>query len=313
MSQTNHPIIHVGLDIAKDSLELCLAGQSHNLTNDAKGHARLLKLLRAHPGAHVICEATGGYERASLRALQAAQIPVTLTEAGRVRHFARALGRRAKTDLIDAAALALYGERLQPAPTPAPDPAHEELRHITSRRQQLIDTLLGEKNRAAHYAEPFAAKQSKALLRLLEKQIAQCDKAILQLIAGNEVLAAKANRLDAIPGVGRTTAAVVLAHMPELGTLSDESAAALAGVAPYNRDSGNHTGIRHISGGRVPVRTALYMAALSSVRHDPILKEFYLRLRANGKKPKVALVACMRKLIILMNRLLKNPNFALAA
>ena len=312
MSQTNSNIIYAGLDIAKASLELHLAGQSYPLTNDAKGHRRMVQLLRVRPGAHVICEATGGYERPSLRALQAAQIPATLTEAGRVRKFAQVVGRRAKTDPIDARVLAEFGRTLQPEPTPAPDPAHEQLRQITSRRQQLIDTLLAEKNRAAHYEDPFSAKQSKALTRLLEKQIAECDKAILQHLERHPALAAKAARLDAIPGVGPTTAAVILAQMPELGTLSKGAAAALAGVAPYNRDSGKHSGTRSISGGRAAVRTALYMAALSAVRHDRILKDFYLSLRAKGKKPKVALVACMRKLIILMNHLLKNPNFTLA-
>ena len=146
----------------------------------------------------------------------------------------------------------------------------------------------------------------------MEKQIEACDTAITELIAADQVLQAKADRLDAIPGVGTVTAATVLAELPELGRLSDEAASALVGVAPYNRDSGAVRGARHIAGGRAAVRCALYMAALSAVRYDAILKAFYLRLRAAGKKPKVALVACMRKLVVLMNRLLKNPHFQLA-
>lgn len=312
MSQNNLPIIYAGLDIAKATLELYLAGQTHTLANDRKGHARLLKLLRVHP-AHVICEATGGYERPSVRALQAADIPVSLLEAGRVRHFARAQGQRAKTDCIDAKVLAAYGTALAPAATAAPTAQQETLRQLTTRRRQLVETKVTETNRSEHYLDALCRKQSRTLLRLLEKQIAQTEEAILDLISQDADLSAKAERLDQIPGVGSATAAIVLAEMPELGTLSDESAAALAGVAPYNRESGALRGGRHISGGRSQVRSALYMAALSAVKHDAILKEFYLRLRAAGKKPKVALVACMRKLIILMNRLLKNPNFKLAA
>jgi transposase len=312
MSQNNPSIIYAGLDIAKATLELYLAGQTHTLSNDRKGHSQLLKLLRPH-NAHLVCEATGGYERASVRALQAADVPVSLLEAGRVRHFACAKGRRAKTDPIDARVLAEYGAAFRPAATTAPTQQQETLRQLTTRRRQLVESLVAETNRSAHYIDPLCARQSRALLRLLEKQIAHCEQAILQLIAQDADLSAKSARLDAIPGVGAATAAIVLAEMPELGTLTDESAAALAGVAPYNRDSGAHSGGRHIYGGRGAVRCALYMAALSAVKHDPILKDFYLRLRSAGKKPKVALVACMRKLIVLMNRLLKNPNFKLAA
>jgi transposase len=311
MSQNNSSIIYAGLDIAKATLELYLAGQTHSLANDRKGHAQLLKLLRPH-NAHLVCEATGGYERASVRALQASGVPVSLLEAGRVRHFACAKGRRAKTDAIDARVLAEYGAAFQPAATPAPTEQQETLRHLTTRRRQLIESLLAETNRSSHYLDALCTRQSRLLIRLLEKQIAHCEKAILELIAQDADLSAKAERLDAIPGVGPTTAAIVLAEMPELGTLTDESAAALAGVAPYNRDSGSQSGSRHIFGGRGALRCALYMAALSSVKHDPILKAFYMRLREAGKKPKVALVASMRKLIVLMNRLLKNPNFKLA-
>ena len=155
-------------------------------------------------------------------------------------------------------------------------------------------------------------RQARQFQRTLEKQIAQCDEAITTLIAEDAGLACKARRLEAIVGVGPVVAATVLAEMPELGKLNPQTAAALAGVAPYNRDSGALQGVRHISGGRRPARCALYMAALSAVRHDRILKEFYLRLRAAGKKPLVALTACMRKLIVLMNHLLKNDKFELA-
>lgn len=312
MSQNNTHILYVGLDVAKASLQLDLAGKTHALTNDATGHAKLRKLLAPHPGAHIICEATGGYEKPVVRALHAAQAPVTIVEAGRVRHFAKAKGLRAKTDPIDAAVLSEYGRTFKPDATPAPTAQQSRLAALATRRLQLVDTRTAETNRAAHYTEPVCVKQSRQLVKLLEKQIAACDAEIQGLIAADAGLKTKAERLDAIPGVGQITAATVLAELPELGNISDAAAAALVGVAPYNRDSGNQSGVRAIAGGRKTVRCALYMAALSAVHHDAILKAFYTRLRTAGKKPKVALVAAMRKLVILMNRLLKNPKFQLA-
>lgn len=312
MSQHNSPILHIGLDVAKLSLQLHLAGRFHSLTNDAKGHAQLLKLLRVHPAAHLVCEATGGYEQAVVRVLHAAQIPVSIVEAGRVRYFARAQGQRAKTDPIDAAVLSQYGVTFQPVASAPATPQQQRLADVCQRRRQLIHTLTGETNRAEHYTDLLCRRQARALHKALDKQIKQCDQAITQLIAEDAVLTHKANRLKAIPGVGPVVAATVLAEMPELGQLNRQTAAALAGVAPYNRDSGGQKGMRHISGGRRPVRCALYMATLSAVRYDRILKEFYLRLRAAGKKPLVAITACMRKLVILMKHLLKNPNFSLA-
>lgn len=312
MSQNNTAILHAGLDVAKLSLQLHLAGQLHSLTNDPKGHAQLLKLLRPHPGAQIVCEATGGYEQPVVRALQAADVPVSVVEAGRVRYFARAQGQRAKTDPIDAAMLTHYGVTFQPAPTPGLSAPQQRLADVTQRRRQLIHTRTMETNRAEHYTDPLCLRQHRQFKKLLEKQIDQCDQLIAALIAEDAELTRKAKRLEAIPGVGPVVAATVLAEMPELGKLNSQTVAALAGVAPYNRDSGKLTGLRHVSGGRRPVRCALYMAALSAVRHDRILKDFYQRLRTAGKKPLVALTACMRKLVILMNNLLKNDDFQLA-
>jgi transposase len=312
MSPNNNHIIHAGLDVAKLSLQLHLAGTFHSTSNDPKGHAKLLKLLRVHPNAQVVCEATGGYEQSAVRALQAAGIPVSIIEAGRVRYFARAQGQRAKTDPIDAAVLSEYGAAFKPTPTPPASAQQQQLAALTQRRRQLIQLLTNERNHAEHYDDAFSLRQTRQLCKVLEKQITQCDEAIATLIAEDTQLAHKASRLKAIPGVGPVVAATMLAEMPELGTLNSQTAAALAGVAPYNRDSGAQNGIRRINGGRLAARCALYMAALSAVRHDRILKEFYLRLRAAGKKPLVAMTACMRKLVILMNRLLKNYDFQLA-
>jgi len=303
----------VGLDVAKSSLQLNLANQLHHFPNNPKGQRQLIKRLQAQPTlVQVICEATGGYEQTVVQALQEAALTVSVVEAGRVRHFAKAKGLRAKTDPIDAAVLTEYGRAFAPAPTPAASSVQRQLGEITARRRQLVDVRIIELNRADHYADAFSRKQSRQLLALLDKQIAQCDRSLNQLIEQDAELRAKAIRLDAIPGVGPTIATVLLAEMPELGQLSKGAAAALAGVAPYNQDSGYQNNPRRIAGGRKAVRCALYMAALSAVRHDRILKAFYLRLRSSGKKPKVALVACMRKLIVLMNRLLKNPHLQLA-
>jgi transposase len=313
MSQHNSNILHVGLDVAKSSLQLHLAGHLHLLANDAKGHAQLLKRLRAYPDAHVVCEATGGYEQTVVRVLHAAHIPVSIVEAGRVRYFARAQGQRAKTDPIDAAVLSEYGATFRPAATAPASPQQQQLAGLAQRRRQLLQMLAMERNHAEHYTDAFRLRQTRQLRKTLEKQIEQCDAGIASLIAQDTELACKAKRLDAIPGVGPVVAATMLAEMPELGKLTAQTAAALAGVAPYNRDSGGQNGIRRINGGRGAVRCALYMATLSAVRHDRILKEFYLRLRAAGKKPLVAMTACMRKLVILMNRLLKNNAFQLAS
>lgn len=315
MSPNNNTasILYVGLDIAKDSLALDLAGQLLTFTNDPKGHRQLLQRLRAQPRVQVIGEATGGYERAVVAAFQAAAVPVSVVEAGRVRHFARAQGRRAKNDPIDATVLSAYGRALQPPPTPPRSATEQRLDELATRRRQLLQTRTAESNRAAHYTDRLCQRQARQLLKALDRQIQQCEAALAQLIAGDPELSAKAQRLDAIPGVGVIVATTMLAEMPELGRLEAETAAALAGVAPYDDDSGDHRGQRHISGGRAVARCALYMAVLSAVRHDKILKAFYERLLAKGKKPKVALVACMRKLVVLMNRLLKDPQFQLAS
>ena len=293
-------------------MQLHLVGTFHLLANDAKGHAQLLKRLRGHPNAHVVCEATGGYEQAVVRALQSAGVPAGIVEAGRVRYFARAQGQRAKTDPIDAAVLSEYGTLFKPGATAPASPQRQQLAELAQRRRQLIQLLVNERNHAAHSADSFRVRQSRQLVKALAKQINQWDEAITTRIVQDPELARKAERLKAIPGGGPVVAATMLAEMPELGKLATQTAAALAGVAPYNRASGGQTGVRRINGGRAAVRCALDMATLSAGRHDRLLKEVYLRLRAAGKKPLVAMTAGMRKLVILMNRHLKNYDFRLA-
>ena len=319
MSQTNNnkTILHAGIDVAKATLQLSLAGRHHQLNNNKPAHERILKLLSAaeaaQPGItfHVVLEASGGYEAALVHFLHETKRPLSVVQPGRVRHFAKAKNQLAKSDPIDAEMLVEFGQAIQPAPSLAPTPAQQHLNELVRRRAQLVDTRTGELNRAAHYENKLLRQQNRQLLQVLDSQIAQIERAMATQIAAEQEMAARVARLQQLPGVGAVVAAVLQAEMPELGTLSDGEAAALAGLAPYNCDSGPHKGTRRIRGGRAPVRCALYMAALSAVRHDPILRRFYQRLRGAGKKALVALTAVMRKLVVLLNRMLKNPQFKL--
>ena len=304
--------VYAGLDIAKASLQLHLQSKSYDLPNTPAGHAQLTTRLAAVPGGHVICEATGGYERAVVAALHAATVPVSVINPARVRQFARASGQLAKTDPIDAAVLAAFGQAFAPEPTPARTATENKMAALVARRVQLLELRVAEAQRAQTCSDPALAKLFKPWLVQVEKQIAKVEALLEELLAEQTKLAEQVRRLDEITGVGRLTAVMVLATLPELGTLNRRQAAALAGLCPYNRDSGQWAGKRCISGGRAEVRRALYMAALAASRSNHLLKPFYDRLIAAGKPGKVALTAVMRKLIILMNHLLKNPDFSLA-
>lgn len=303
-----------GVDIGKASLDLSLAGQPPcRHTNDAAGIAALLKTLKNLPQpAQVICEPSGGYERDLLEALWAAGLAVSLVHAARVRAFARAQGRLAKTDPIDAVVLREFGELLRPGTLAAPSPERERLAALVQRREQLVNLLATEDQRLTQTREAVVRKMSARLLKELQTQIAQMDGLIEAQIMADATLKSQSERLQQVQGIGPVTATTLLAELPELGTLSRNESGALAGVAPYNCDSGEHRGRRTIRGGRVKVRRVLYMAALVAARYNPILKAFYDRLVAAGKPKKVALVALMRKLIVLLNHLLKNPQFKLA-
>jgi transposase len=304
--------VYAGLDIAKASLQLHLQSKCFDLPNTPAGHAQLSKRLAAIPGIHVICEATGGYERAVVAVLHAAALSVSVINPARVRQFARASGELAKTDPIDAAKLTAFGQAFAPAPTPARTATELKMAALVLRRGQLLELRVAEAQRADTCADADLRKLFTPWLAQMEKQIAKVEALIEGLLKAQASLADQVQRLDNIMGVGRLTAIMVLATLPELGTLNRRQAAALAGLCPYNRDSGQWAGKRCISGGRAQVRRALYMAALSASRSNHLLKPFYDRLIAAGKPAKVALTAVMRKLIVLMNHLLKNPNFSLA-
>ena len=311
MNEKKSPV-YAGLDIAKASLQLHLQSKSYDLPNTASGHAQLLQRLAAVPGSHVICEATGGCERGVVAALHTASVPVSVLNPARVRQFARASGELAKTDPIDAAVLAAFGRAFTPEPTPARTATENKMAALVARRVQLLELRVAEAQRADTCPDLALRRLFKPWLAQVEKQIAKVEELLEELLDEQTKLAGQVQRLDEIVGVGRLTAVMVLATLPELGTLNRRQAAALAGLCPYNRESGQWAGKRCISGGRAEVRRALYMAALAASRSNHLLKPFYDRLIAAGKPGKVALTAVMRKLIILMNHLLKNPSFSLA-
>lgn len=299
-------VVYVGLDIAKGYLDLAVEKQAQRFANNSAGQRELLKWLKQWGApVQVICEASGGYERAVVHALQRKAVAVSVIQATRVRHFARAAGILAKTDTIDARVLARFGAAIQPPPTTAPEPAQEALRELESQRRHLSRLLLMEQNRSAALSQSSVRALSNRLIAQIKKQILALDLLLKCAIEQSEPLRAKAQKLTAITGVGPRTAALLLAQMPELGKLNRREAAALAGLAPFNRDTGTLRGTRHIFGGRRALRSGLYMAALVATRHNPILAAFYRRLRTAGKPSKVALTATMRKLLLALNSSLK--------
>ena len=300
--------VYVGADVAKDSIVLAgsLPALPPTIANTPAGYRVLLRQLRRGPGpVHVVCEATGPYHRDFVAALQAAHVTVSVVNPRCVRDFARARNRLAKTDKIDAAILADYGRALTPAPTRPPDPAADRLRELVDRRAQLVADRARESNRleAARSADIVASLRRHR--RHLDGQIEKLEALISALIQESPVLRAKVARCTAVAGVGPRTAASLLAALPELGALGKNQITALAGLAPFNRDSGALRGTRSIHGGRTAARQALYMAAVAATRCNDVLRPFYQRLRAAAKPAKLALVALMRKLLIHLNSLLK--------
>lgn len=305
-------LVYLGIDIAKSHLDAAIKKEKRRLPNDALGHRQLISWIKRMEGqVQVICEPSGGYERALVLALARAQIRLSLVQANRVRQFARAAGILAKTDRIDTEVLCAFGEAMRPATITASNLEQEHLRELESQRRHLTHLLVMEQNRAARMNDPCVRRLNRSLTNQIKKQIEQLDLLIQGQIKVSHELSTKAEKLTAISGVGARTAALLLAQLPELGQLNRREVAALVGVAPFNRDSGKMRGKRTIYGGRRPVRHGLYMAALVAARHNPILRTFYLRLRAAGKPAKLALTATMRKLLIALNSALK-PDLSYA-
>lgn len=312
-SSASHPgagaPCYVGMDIAKAGVEVAIrpTGDHWHSATDAAGLTTLAERLRALGPVLVVLEATGGYEAPVVTALALAAVPVAVVNPRQVRAFAKATGRLAKTDTLDAAVLAHFAEAVHPTPRPLPDAATQALAALVERRRQLVAMQTAERQRLQQARVPAVHARIQAHLVWLASEVAEVDRDLRQHVEASPLWRVHEDLLTSVPGIGPTTACVLLAELPELGQLSHKQVAALVGVAPLNRDSGtSQRGKRAVWGGRAGVRATLYMATLVAVRHNPVLRAFYQRLVAAGKPKKVALVAAMHKLLTILNTLIKR-------
>lgn len=299
--------VFVGIDVSKASLDVAVHRPAARWAVDYTEADRtaLVARLTALAPALIVLEATGGLESPLVGALATAGLPVVVVNPRQVRDFAKATGHLAKTEPLDAAVLAHFAAAVQPPVRPLPAAATQGLAALVTRRRQLVDMLTAERNRLS-CAPKVLHQELQAHIRWLERRLTALDTDLDQAIRTSPVWRAQEDLLRSVPGVGPIVARTLLAQLPELGTLSSKTIAALVGVAPLNRDSGLFRGRRMVWGGRATVRAVLYMGALVGVRHNPVLRAFYQRLRAAGKLPKVALTACMHKLLTILNALLKQ-------
>jgi transposase len=300
-------LVVVGIDVAKDKVDACIRGLALRQTypSTAQGHRKLVAWLRKHKVNRAVMEASGGYERDWGKVLRLAGIAVRIVDPKRVRSFAQSAGRLAKNDTIDAKMIAWFAETFIEAPGQVHDAAREELQALVKARLNLVDLKIRLEAQNEHAAPGQARKARTRILKSLLEEIAKLEVAISAQVRATPHLAERAEIIESVPGFAETSSANLVAGMPELGQVSDEIAAALLGVAPYDDDSGKRRGERHIKGGRRWVRNALYMPCLgAATQNNPVFKAYYQRLLAKGKEPKVALVACMRKLIIILNTML---------
>ncbi len=300
---------YAGIDVAKDRLDVVLrpTGEYLGTTNDERGIKTVVRRLQKEEVALIVLEATGGLEQPTAAALALAGVPVAIVNPRQVRDFAKAVGRLAKTDRIDAAVLAHFAEAIRPEPRPLADEQARELAAVVLRRRQLLAMITAEGNRA-RTALKAVKKRIEAHVRWLRKDLDSANAELGRAVRESPVWREKDDLLQSVPGVGPTLSATLLAELPELEHLDRRRLAALVGVAPLNRDSGTLRGIRTVWGGRSGVRTTLYMATLSATRHNPAIREFYGRLCAKGKPKKVALTACMRKLLSILGAVLRNQT-----
>lgn len=299
----------VGIDVAKATLDVALepGGEVRSVTNDGAGVPELVSRLAPLAPTLIVLEATGGFEAAVVAALASAGLPVVVANPRQVRDFAKACGRLAKTDAIDARILARFAERVRPVPRSLPTEAAQLLDAILTRRRQLVEMLTAETNRLGLARGPVRRDIS-AHIRWLERRLGNVEGELAAAIQASPVWRAKDDLLQSVPGVGRVLSLTLLAELPELGRLSRREIAALVGVAPLNRDSGQRRGKRLVWGGRAPVRAVLYMGALAATRANPVIRGFYERLRTSGKPFKVALTACMRKLLTILNAMVRHDT-----
>jgi transposase len=300
----------IGIDVSKASLDVAVHGSGARLQveNNEQGMERLVEQLKRLEPELIVLEASGGYERLCVGALAQGGLSVAVVNARQVRAFALAIGVLAKSDAVDARVLAHFACAVRPAVRPLADGQRQALDDLMGRRRQLMDMLVMEKNRLGQARDPHVRRDIQGLIRVLEKRIDGCNGDLQRLIRESPVWRAQEDLLRSFNGIGKANAFMMLAELPELGTLSRKKIAALVGVAPIARDSGQHRGRRSIAGGRAQVRSMLYMAAVTAARTNPVIRAFYQRLRAAGKPAKVALVACMRKMLTILNAMLRTQT-----
>jgi transposase len=296
----------IGIDVAKQQLDVAIgsAGDTWTVSNDDAGIETLLTALRGR-NCVVVLEATGGFEVNAVTALVAAGVAVIVANPRQVRNFARAIGQLAKTDRLDARILALFGERIQPEVRSLPDDQARLLDALLTRRRQISGMIVAERNRQGFAPVPLK-KGIEKHIRWLERELDGVDAGLNKAIQASPVWRAKEALYRGVPGIGPVISRTLIADLPELGTLTHREIATLVGLAPLARDSGTMKGKRMVFGGRAPVRSALYMAAVVGARHNPVIRTFYLRLRERGKPPKVALIACAHKLLTILNSMART-------
>ncbi len=303
------PTVFVGIDVAKATLDVALrpSAERWQAGNDEAGIRDLVRRLPTPGLTLVVLEATGGYEHPVAAALAEAGVGVVIANPRQIRDFARATGQLAKTDAIDAELLALFAERVRPVPRPLPTEARQLLEALVTRRRQLIEMLVAEQHRLEHARRPVR-RDITAHIRWLERRLADVDRDLDHAVRTSPLWRAQDDLLQSVPGIGPITSRTLLAQLPELGQLGRKQIAALVGVAPLARDSGTRRRQRTVWGGRAPVRAVLYMATVAAARCNPVIRTFYHRLRAAGKPAKVALTACMRKLLTILNAMARTQT-----
>jgi transposase len=300
--------IYVGIDVSKDRLDVHVrpSREAFAVTRDGKGLEELIDRLQTLSPQLIAIEATGGFETIAAAAIAGATLPLAVVNPAQVRHFAQAVGKRAKTDPIDAEVIAHFAEAVKPKPRPLPDEQARLLAELVARRRQIIEMIVAERQRQKRAENMRVRKSLTRTIKTLEKELPEIDDDINILVRGSPVWREKEDLLVTFPGVGNTLARTLLAEVPELGTLSRREIASLAGLAPFTRQSGRWKGKSLIGGGRAPLRSALYMAALSASRCNQTLKVFYQRLLSAGKPKMVALIAVARKILIILNAMLRD-------
>ena len=298
----------VGIDVSQDTLDLWLHPAQQSWQVDYRRHdlTQLADTLAQHSPQVIVVEATGGLEIPLTSALAAAGLPVARVNPRQTRDFARSIGRLAKTDRLDSRLLAEYGAAVAPQPRPLPDARQRELRELVAHRRSLVETRAAESNRRSRTTSPLVGEAIQNHVQWLNRQVQEADAAIAALIQDNPAWRQQSQLLQSVPGVGPVVSSTLIAQLPELGRLNPKEIAALVGVAPFNQDSGQWRGRRRVWGGRSSVRRALYMAVVSAVRFNPVIRTFYQRLRQAGKPAKVALTAGMRKLLIILNAMARD-------